>query len=245
MNRAEELRRAVTQANLPAYAVVIFDVLAGRTDWMTGALPADRQPRSIVELAGWAGFAKSLTERGLDVLERYGWLERERPAVLRRGLSTTYQVRMGRVAPARREPMSDAERARRCRAQRKKKEGEMEDRIRTTGNVTQAGRHESGGTEGRHEMSGTDVTPGLVHTTYQSSVTEPQVNGQVARWAVVGGVSGKALQDHSLCEYCGKVPVGPMGQAQTRAEFGRVLCSRCRNAISLFVSFPPTGTGAP
>ena len=116
MNRAEELRRAVKQAGLPAAAVVVYDALLSRADWATGTLPDTRQPRSLRQVAEWSGLAKSYVAEQLNVLESYGWIARDRPGALERGHSTAYRLTMGRARPAEvREPLSGAERARRHR----------------------------------------------------------------------------------------------------------------------------------
>jgi hypothetical protein len=118
VNRAEQIRRASKQANLPYPAVVLIDALLSHTDWRTGLLPADRQPRSVEQLARWAGMPRSTCETALDAAERYGWVERTRPpGGLRRGASVTYQVRMGRTRPGERRehPLPGSERTRRWR----------------------------------------------------------------------------------------------------------------------------------
>jgi hypothetical protein len=122
VNRAEEVRRAAKQANLPLSAVVVIDTLLCRADWATAHLPAKYQPRSVAELAAWAGIARSTCETALDIGERHGWIERTAPGELRRGASTTYQVRMGWPRQVdRRQTLSDAERAKRYRQRKKER----------------------------------------------------------------------------------------------------------------------------
>jgi hypothetical protein len=124
MNPAEEIRRASKQANLPHATVIVIDALLSHANWATGQIPAKWQPRSVDELARWAGVARSTCETALDTAEWFGWIERTRPDGLRRGASTTYQVRLGRPRPAvpRSGPLSGAERTRRWRQRLKERD---------------------------------------------------------------------------------------------------------------------------
>lgn len=183
MNRAEELRRAVKQAGLPSPAVRVYDALLSRADWVTGTLPDNRQPRSLNEVAKWAGLARSLVAEHLNVLESYGWIERDRPPELRHGLSTTYRLSMGRDRPAEvSEPLSGAERTRRYR-----------ERKRSTSAVT---RDEHGGPIQRDERGGPigrDVTD---RSSVHRDVTHSEVSAGFVQWAAVGELSGEPeLQD--------------------------------------------------
>jgi hypothetical protein len=186
VNRAEQLRRAIRQANMPNSAVVMFDTIVGRCDWAAGTLPDAYQPRSLAELSRWAGIPERSATAALELLERFGWVERERPRVLRRGLSTTYQPKMGGARPRReRRPVSDAERAKHYR-----------ERQRGKFPVTHEARHETTAAIDRHEETAVNVTQKLPRSSRQESVTNAQASGQIAQWAVVGAVGGEAFQDH-------------------------------------------------
>jgi hypothetical protein len=188
MNRAEELRRAVKQANLPLSVVVTVDALLSRADWATGLIPEKHQPRSVRELARWAGISTSVCETALNTGRDFGWIERHSPRVLFRGLSTTYQVRMGRKRPER-EPMSEAERARRYRQRKKQRTGSP-----VTERSEQPERHASAGTNDRHEQ---------VRKPYLKNVTKDHLSPQVMQWAPVGGASGGPEPDDLvLCRVC-------------------------------------------
>jgi hypothetical protein len=181
VNRAEELRRAVKAARLPPYAVVVFDALLSRADWATGMIPARHQPRSLTELAGWSGLSRRHTANALNVLEWHGWVRRDRPPELRRGLSTVYWLNHGSARPAGvREPMTDAERARRYR-QRKRE------------------RHAGSAPVAASRDSAPDACSGVHQSLVLSDVTEPQANGQIAPWAARGGEVGSPVR----CGWCG------------------------------------------
>ncbi len=153
---------------------------------MTGTLPGKYQPRSLVELAGWAGMPARTVTAALSVLESFGWVERSRPAILCRGLSTAYQPQLGRTRPARpRNPLSGAERARRYRTRKRGKPA-----------VTPQ--------EPRHGEPAVYVTKNLPRMSRQESVTKPQASGgptQLAGWGVglAGPQTGGKIPD----------PVGP------------------------------------
>ena len=176
MNRPERWKRAIRKAHMPGSAVVLFDTLADRTTWTTGHLPDKRQPRSVAELARWAGQVKSVTEAAADVLEDFGWLRREKPAILRRGLSTTYQVQEGRrrPVPERKPAMSGAARSRKYR-----------ERQRTKSGVTQP--PDLGERDG---TPGTNVTEQQVRKSDLVGVTTSQVTGGSVQWAPVGELRG-------------------------------------------------------
>jgi hypothetical protein len=166
VNRAEQLKRAIRKARLPASAVVVYDTLTDRTDWTTAHLPDKHQPRSLKELAAWAGQSKSVTVAALDELEAYGWVRRGKPAILRRGLSTTYQPCEGRARPPRSRPLNGWERTRRWR-ERKAADQAMRD-----------------------AKPGPMVTEELDRKSDHETVTDSQVNATTAQWAAVGGNSG-------------------------------------------------------
>jgi DNA-binding MarR family transcriptional regulator len=220
VNRIEELRRAVRSARLPAAAVVMFDTLAQRADWATGVIPPRYQPRSLTELAGWAGLSRRHAANMLNVLERFGWLRRDRPPELRRGASTVYVLDHGRPRLAEvREPASDAERARRYR--QRKRAGE-----RCTPGVTDE-RHDDSALMKASRDRAPDACTGVHQSTVHNHVTKEQANGQVAQWAAVGGEVGKPeIRDSYPCQECDR-RISPLMRAQTLTRLGRILCSRC------------------
>ncbi len=217
MNRAEELRRAVKLAGLPLGAVVVYDALLSRADWATGTLPDDQQPRSLKQVAEWAGLPKSYVAEMLNVLEHYGWVGRDRPAEFRRGQSTAYRLAMGQTRLGEvREPLSGAERARRFRQ-----------RHRSGNPVTAAVRNERTGPIDRHERSGPYDRNVTDRSTVRNSVTEPQVRGGFMQWAIVGEVSRPAeSQDQQARPGC----IGGCGRAARRG------CRTCWDHASLEVS---------
>lgn len=119
MNRAEELKRRIRKAGMSPGAVVVFDTLADHTAWGTGMILGDYQPRSVAELADWCGLSKPGTVQALNLLDDFGWVLRSKPAVLRYGLSTTYQIAEGRQRRTVKRPMTDSERSRHYRARKK------------------------------------------------------------------------------------------------------------------------------
>jgi hypothetical protein len=178
----------VRKARLPASAVVLYDTLVDRTDWATGHLPDKYQPRSLVELARWAGQAKSVAAGSLDVLERYGWVRRNKPTILRRGLSTTYQPQEGRARPRpERTPASGAERSRRWRARQQSRS--------CVAHAADLGE--------RDEQLGPNATRELDRKSDQLTVTPPQVSDGAAQWAAVGEVGGSMPRsDYVACPFC-------------------------------------------
>jgi DNA-binding transcriptional ArsR family regulator len=216
VKRTDQMRREVKRANLPSYAVVVYDALLEKADWATGWLPDMRQPRSLNELALWAGMSKPLVVRALKVLEDTGWVERKSPAILRRGLSTTYQLRTGHRLPARGRPMTEAERGRRYRQRRK----ELTDNQIVTEDKP-----------GRHGKGVPSVTEIVIRSTDNPRVTDAQVNGHFAQGALRGEVVGREVfQDHSM--NAGQVTCPLCDRVHERCIFGVGLyCQRpgCRN----------------
>jgi hypothetical protein len=103
--------------------VVVIDALLQRADWTTGEIPAQHQPRSVAELAGWAGISRSTCQTAVAIGREYGWISVKSPPVLRRGQSSTYRVDLGWARRSRRpEPLSGAERMRRYRQRLKQRD---------------------------------------------------------------------------------------------------------------------------
>jgi hypothetical protein len=224
VNRAEELRRAVTVAGLSSAAVRVYDALLSRADWATGSLPAGRQPRSLAQVAAWAGLSRSYVAEALNVLERFGWLARDRPAEFRHGRATTYRLAMGRARPAEAtgEPMTGAERTRRWR-----------ERQRSGPSVT-VPRDEPAGPIDR------DVTTGPIarDVTDRSSVRHRHTNGQVNSGFVPvgnsGGTSGETKLQDQQQRNNGRPPcIGGCGQVARRA------CKTCWEHACLEIGLPP------
>lgn len=191
MNRAEQLKRAIRNARLPASRVVLYDTITDRADWLTGHLPDQHQPRSVDELARWAGLPRSVTMAALAELEAFGWIRRDKPAILRRGLATTYQPAEGRARPPRPAPAPGSVRTRRWRH-------------RKTADQPQ-----------RDEKPGLIVTKNLDPKSVQQPVTQPQVNGTSAQWATVGGVVGSPFFEPAR-EGFGYWPRGSKGAEANR-----------------------------
>jgi hypothetical protein len=169
VSRERELRKAISRANLPATAVLVYRTILDHADWETGDFPAEWQPRSLARLAEWVGKSEGSTARALNLLEEYGWIRRDRAEVPGRGRRTTYTLLVGRPRPGRL-AMTGAERTRRYR-QRKASQPGITPEPETL-------------TKSRDEPSQSDVTNPRV------LASQPQVNDRFRRGSSEGGEVG-------------------------------------------------------
>jgi hypothetical protein len=78
MTREQELRAGIRQARIPATDHRLYTVLLDRIQWGTGIIDDRWQPHSLAVIANAANLSKATTCRGLDRLERHGWITRSR-----------------------------------------------------------------------------------------------------------------------------------------------------------------------
>lgn len=97
MTSTVSVQRAVLRSDLPAPARHIMLTLAAIADFKTGAIPAEHS-RSLSEIADATGLGRSTAARILNVLETFGWIERDRPEVTAartEGAKTAYVLKIG------------------------------------------------------------------------------------------------------------------------------------------------------
>jgi hypothetical protein len=97
MTSTVAVQRALAKSDLPPLARLVAHALIARADFKTGVVPDEHTP-SLRELEVDTGLARSSVAKFLDVLEAYGWVERDRPEVARaraEGAKTIYRVKIG------------------------------------------------------------------------------------------------------------------------------------------------------
>jgi DNA-binding HxlR family transcriptional regulator len=119
LTREQELKAAFRKARMSQRAHrVLYVLLYDLAQWNTAMILPERQPKSLATLATKCDMSVRNLKRALLELDELGWVERTpHPG---RGLTTTYQLRVGMdAAPKSRTAMTDAERARRYRERKK------------------------------------------------------------------------------------------------------------------------------
>lgn len=121
MTREQELENAIDKAVLPPRDYRIYRALFKRAEWKTGVISARWQPRSLRDIARDTRLSVATICRALNHLESHGWIARHR-AKPGRGHATVYELLAGMDCDCLKEqpePMTDAERMRRCRRRKK------------------------------------------------------------------------------------------------------------------------------
>lgn len=95
MTREQELRKAAEESGLSLLEYRIYHALLHHSDFGTADLPDKFQPRGLADLARWCELSKSALCKGLDSLERNGWVKRARTGSPGRGQVTTYAIQLG------------------------------------------------------------------------------------------------------------------------------------------------------
>lgn len=99
--RTVDVQRAVMRSNLPAPARLLMHTLCARADYKTGVVPDEHTP-SLTDLTRDTGLGRTAVARHLNALETLGWVERDRPDVVKartEGARTGYRVAVGSSAP--------------------------------------------------------------------------------------------------------------------------------------------------
>jgi hypothetical protein len=92
-----DVQRAVMRSTLPAPARLIVFALCARADYKTGVVPDEHTP-SLTDLCRDTGLSRSAVATHLNTLETLGWVDRERPEVVKartEGARTGYRVAPG------------------------------------------------------------------------------------------------------------------------------------------------------
>lgn len=97
MTTTVAVQRAVMKSQLPAPARQIVLTLCVRADFKTAAIPDEHTP-SLTDICNETGLGRSTVARCLNQLEKCGWVDRDRPEVVKartEGARTRYQLMIG------------------------------------------------------------------------------------------------------------------------------------------------------